>query len=140
MTRVADLRYRGQSHELRIAVGEDPDLARLFHRSHEQAYGYAMPAEPVTVVTLRAVAQGRPALAEPPREWEQGEPAPERSREIGLAGGTATARIVSRAALAVGDTVAGPALIEQPDTTTLLHPGETGVVDEAGNLVVRVDG
>ncbi|MGB8200286.1 MAG: hypothetical protein WCF33_11415 [Pseudonocardiaceae bacterium] len=48
--------------------------------------------------------------------------------------------MVSRARLAVGDEVSGPALIEQPDTTTLLAPGEVAVVDDAGNLVVHLHG
>lgn len=48
-----------------------------------------------------------------------------------------TARVVSRVGLVAGDEVSGPALIEQPDTTTLLATDEIAVVDDAGNLVVR---
>jgi N-methylhydantoinase A len=143
LSRVADARYAGQSHELRLAVptaDAGADLAPLLHRAHRQAYGYAVPDEPVTIVTLRVVARGEPVLAQPPRDWDLGPPAPERSREIGLAGQTVTARVVSRAALVAGDEVSGPAVIEQPDTTTLLAPGEFAVVDDAGNLVVRLPG
>jgi N-methylhydantoinase A len=137
VSRVADARYAGQSHELRIVVETGADLAELLHAAHRQAYGYAMPDERVRVVTLRVVAQGEPILSQPPAEWDQGEPAPERCREIGGAG---QVRVVSRAGLAAGDKVAGPALIEQPDTTTLLAADEVAVVDDAGNLVVRFDG
>ena len=62
---------------------------------------------------------------------------PERSREIGGAG---VARVVSRAGLAAGDEVSGPALIEQPDTTTVLAADEVARVDDAGNLVVHLHG
>ena len=143
LSRVADARYAGQSHELRLAVPHADaraDLAALLHRAHRQAYGYAVPDEPVTIVTLRVVARGEPILAQPPRDWDLGHPAPERSREIGLAGQTVTARVVSRAALVAGEEVSGPAVIEQPDTTTLLAPGEVAVVDDAGNLVVHLPG
>jgi N-methylhydantoinase A len=90
------------------------------------------------VVTLRVVATGAAILAEPPGDWEQGEPAEERSREIGVAGETVEARVVSRATLRPGDEVHGPALIEQSDTTTLLAPDERAEVDEAHNLVVHL--
>ncbi|MGH3977727.1 MAG: hydantoinase/oxoprolinase family protein, partial [Pseudonocardiaceae bacterium] len=140
LSRVADARYAGQSHELRISVEDGADLADLLHDAHQEAYGYAMRDERVTVVTLRVVARGRPILSELPGDWDQGEPEPERSREIGVAGETVKARVVSRAGLAPGDEVAGPALIEQPDTTTVLAPDEVAVADGAGNLVVRFDG
>jgi N-methylhydantoinase A len=140
LSRVADVRYAGQSHELRISVDETTDLAELLHRAHEQAYGYAMRDEPVEVVTLRVVARGEPILPEPPQDWDQGQPQPERSREIGNDGDTMNARIVSRAGLRAGDKVTGPALIEQPDTTTLLEQDDVAVTDDAGNLVVRLHG
>jgi N-methylhydantoinase A len=137
VSRVADARYTGQSHELRVIAEDGLDVAQLLHRAHRQAYGYAMPDERVLVVTLRVVAQGAPILAQPPGDWDHGEPAPERAREIGGAG---AARVISRAGLAAGDEVRGPALIEQPDTTTLLATGEVAVVDDAGNLVVHLPG
>jgi N-methylhydantoinase A len=139
ISRVADARYAGQSHELRITVEDgDADLAELLHAAHEEAYGYAMRDERVDVVTLRVVATGAPILAEPPGDWEQEEPAEERSRDIGVAGETVEARVVSRAALHPGDEVDGPALIEQSDTTTLLASDERAVVDDALNLVVHL--
>jgi N-methylhydantoinase A len=135
VTRLADARYAGQSHELRITVEAGADLAQLLHQAHREAYGYALPDEPVKIVTLRVVARGEPILSQPPSEWDQGEPAAERSREVGDIG---TARVVSRATLASGDRVSGPALIEQPDTTTLLAGGDVAEVDDSGNLVVRL--
>ena len=138
LSRVADARYAGQSHELRIAAEPGADLVELLHRAHRQAYGYAIADERVLVVTLRVVAQGDPILARPPADWDQGDPAPESSRDIGIADATVPARVISRAGLATGDEVSGPALIEQSDTTTLLAEGEVAVVDEAGNLVVRL--
>jgi N-methylhydantoinase A len=41
--RIADARYAGQSHELRIVAEASADLARLLHRARREAYGYAIP-------------------------------------------------------------------------------------------------
>ena len=138
LLRRADLRYRGQSHELRVEAPAGTDLEAALHAAHSKAYGYAMPGEPVQVVTLRVVALGRPALDGLPHDWRVGaqEPRPERHRRVGIAGKTVQARVIDRAALTAGDVVDGPVLIEQPDTTTLLAAGERARVDDAHNLVV----
>ena len=137
-SRLVDARYAGQSHELRLVVGEGEQVADLLHAAHRDAYGYAMPDEPVLVVTVRVVAQGEPALQAPPTDWDSGSEREDRERTVGVDGEEHTARVVWRARLRPGDTVEGPALVEQPDTTTLLAPGETATVDDAENLVVRL--
>ncbi len=137
---VADCRYAGQSHELRVAVPDDGDLAEAFHAAHERAYGYAMRSEPVELVTARVVAEASPVLEALPASWDQGEARPDRTRAIGLADGVLEVRVCDRAGLAPGQTVEGPALVEQPDSTTLLEVGERAVVDDAGNLVVHLAG
>jgi len=53
----ADLRYRGQSFELTVAL--EPDLAGAFHRAHEARYGYANPESPIELVAVRT-AEVRP--------------------------------------------------------------------------------
>ena len=50
------------------------------------------------------------------------------------------ARIVQRASLGAGATAHGPAIIEQMDTTTVVHPGQRVDVDEFGNLLIAVGG
>ena len=150
---LADMRYAGQSHELRIPAGERaedargrgnvPDLASRFHEAHADAYGFAMRGEPVVVVTLRAIAEGQPTLEAPPASWDQGPAFEPYEREIGVSEPDGTGvgvpgRIVSRAGLATADMIEGPALVEQSDSTTLLAPGQVAVVDEHHNLVVRL--
>lgn len=140
LMRVVDARYRGQSHELRIEIGEAADVAEELHAAHRDSYGYAMRDEQVDIVTARVVARGDPILPAVPGNWDQGEEVGARSREIGVEGRAVRARVVSRAALANGDEVSGPALVEQPDTTTLLGPEDRAVVDRMGNLVVDLHG
>ena len=137
LRRVADCRYAGQSHELRLDLAAGDDVAARFHAAHRAAYGYAMPDEPVVVVTVRVVGEAAPALEALPRRWDVGDPGPPRAREIGVGGQRVRARVLDRALLEPGDRVSGAALIEQPDTTTLIGPDETAEVDAAGNLLVR---
>jgi N-methylhydantoinase A len=136
LSRLVDCRYRGQSHELRVELTPDGRADELLHAAHAQAYGYAMPGEPVELVTARVVAEGQPVLAELPASWDQGEAFAEHEREIGVDGERVLARVVHRAALGPGDVLTGPALVEQSDTTTLLRPDDSGRVDDHGNLVV----
>lgn len=139
-TWLADCRYRGQSHELRVPVDEAADVADAFHTAHRATYGYAVPGTPVEVVTLRVVAEGRPALEAPPSSWDLGPPDDRPARRAVVNGETTTVPAVARSALNPGDELAGPALVDQPDATTRLGPGDRGRVDEVGNLVVVLHG
>ena len=135
LTWAADVRYRGQAHELRVAF-EHPTPAAIgeaFHAAHEREYGFATPERAVELVALRCRAEGdaRP-LPETVAEAvpDAGEPEP-----VTLAGGV-RATCVTRAALAEGATLDGPAVVTQPDATTYIPDGWTTTVDRAGNLVV----
>ncbi|HSJ45678.1 MAG TPA: hydantoinase/oxoprolinase family protein [Euzebyales bacterium] len=151
LTRIAECRYVGQSHELRVdagdgdgrgraqrAGGRGPDIVATFHRAHEEAYGYRMPEEQVQLVTARVVAEGEPVLAEPPGEWEH-DTAEERTRDVVIDRDRVTTRVVSRGALDVGTELTGPVLVEQSDTTTLLAPTDTAHIDEHRNLIITFD-
>jgi len=54
--------------------------------------------------------------------------------------GCAEATIFDRAAMPQGFAFEGPAIVEQSDTTTLIEPGWSGVVDQAGNLILTWQG
>ena len=136
LTRVADCRYAGQSHELRLTVGGSHDAAATLDAAHDRAYGYAMPAEPVDIVTVRVVAEATPALTAPPDRWDLGPARPRRRREVVLDGARAAVTVLDRAELAAGDEISGPALVEQPDSTVLLGPADCARTDDAGNLVI----
>ncbi|MGD2103211.1 MAG: hydantoinase/oxoprolinase family protein, partial [Acidimicrobiia bacterium] len=56
LTRLADVRYDGQSFELTVAADELMELEDAFHTAHERLYGYRMSGEPIQVVNLRLVA------------------------------------------------------------------------------------
>jgi N-methylhydantoinase A len=144
----ADLRYVGQSFELTVpvpaAVPDHETVARIvetFHREHERAYGYNAPAEPVEWVHVRLTALGR--IAKPGlRNWArdgEAEAAKKASRPVYFAeaAGFVECPVYDRSLLATGAVIEGPAVIEEPDSTTVLHPGYRGEVDGFGNLLVR---
>jgi N-methylhydantoinase A len=59
------------------------------------------------------------------------------TRKVWFAGGWTEAAIWDRLALPVGAVVEGPAILEQPDATTVLDPGLTARADAFGNLIVE---
>ena len=134
---VADCRYAGQSHELRIPRPADGDLAAAFAAAHATAYGYALDDEVVEVVTLRAIAEGVPALDSPPAHWDHGDAASPDFTTVVLDGADLTVPVVQRGALAAGAVVEGPALVVQADTTAWLAPGDVADLHAGGSLVVR---
>ena len=148
MQRSADLRYHGQSFELAVTVPPGSlsaaDVVRLreqFHAMHERAYGYAAPEDAVELVNVRLAAVG--ATPKPRRTpLPVGGPTATRARKgqrdiwFAEAGGFQSTPVFDRGKLLRGNVLAGPAIIEEPDASTLVHPRWTTMVDEYGNLVL----
>jgi N-methylhydantoinase A/oxoprolinase/acetone carboxylase beta subunit len=135
--RQVDARYVGQSYELTIPAGDG--LLDRFHEEHERTYGFAAPTEPVEVVSLRLTSVGRIAKP-PPRQLDRGDAAePKERRQVYFAesGGFVDCPIYDRYALPAGAAFAGPAVVEEFDSTTVVHPGFRLTVDGTGNLVIE---
>ena len=135
--RKLDLRYIGQSYELTIPAGDG--LRERFHQEHDRTYGFSAPEEPVEVVSLRLTSVG--AIRKPPaRPLAHGGPAePKETRPVYFAeaSGFVDCPIYDRYALPAGATFAGPAIVEEFDSTTVVHPGFDVRVDDLGNLVIE---
>ena len=139
----ADVCYIGQSYYLEIALEPAaPDalerLYRDFIAAHDRVYGHATEA-PARIVNLRSTHRVIPGGGEDAAPWRpSGEDAHKGERQILIPeiDTPVAARIYERAALAPGQRIDAPAIIEQPDTTTLLSPGWRAQVDEAGNLIM----
>ena len=142
----ASLRYQHQGFELFVPwAGRDVTEASAaatvaaFHRLHERLYTFAQEDTPVEIVTLRVDARGvfpAPALRELPPAGPL-EAARLGTQTVFLEAGPADAAIYARARLGAGARIDGPAILTQLDATTLLLPGQTGVVDRFGNLIVE---
>jgi N-methylhydantoinase A len=149
VVRSADLCYRGQSHELSITVpGGDlgeVDLANVrerFHAAHERAYGYAAAEDDIEIVNVRLAAVGasrRPVPAPIAAGGRDPGDAVRGHREVWFAETAARVpcAVIERARLARGNAFDGPALVEERDASTLVHPGWRAEVDEHGNLVLH---
>jgi N-methylhydantoinase A len=138
--RVLELRYRGQSSELRIpltgSVGRLEEVITTFHAEHRRRFGYAMPDRPVEIVTARLTARAdRPS---PPLEAAPTvTPQAPRFRPVWFATtGFVETPIYQRDAISRIDRIRGPAIIEQMDTTTVVPPGWVATIDTSANLVL----
>jgi len=138
------LRYVGQSYEILVPMGRDFEASvEAFHARHREVYGYAAEEEPVEVVSAHLVAMGitkKPKFKRVPISHAMPN-APMSKREVFFeeTGWTETP-IYSRDALRAGNKVEGPAIIEQYDSTSVIPPRWSAVVDEFSNLVLSMDG
>jgi len=136
--RAADLRYAGQSFELEVDAGAPVDLAALaerFHAAHERTRGYRMD-EAVELVTLRsqAVVSG-PDL--PIGSESGGDPVlGEREVAFGEEGDRVSTPIYDRTGLDPGSEFAGPAIVEQAESTTVVPPNWDARVRPDGTLLL----
>ncbi len=143
--RYADLRYVGQSYELEVPVPEgqeDGGVARIveaFHRRHAQVYGHSDPRERVEFVNLRTVhIYPLPKPSGTLEARSRGRPKPKGTRLAHFLekGEYLETPFYERDELPQGWEAEGPAIIEQPDTTTVIYPGQRCMVDEAGNILI----
>jgi len=146
MLRHAGMRYTSQSYEVSVAVPplDGPDsvatLARRFHEAHHRRYGHMAEGEPVEIVNFGVTASG--ALAKPSLRSRALGPAapppPHHVREVHFAGeAAARVPVYRRADLAPGMRIAGPAIIEEQTSTTVLHPGQNAAID--GYLDIEIE-
>ena len=147
----ADLRYRGQEHTIAIPVERADDLTidttatiERFHVQHDNRYGHAAPDQSIEIVNLRLVVTVPRMedailrwLSEP---WRAEAAAPEQTRPVVFDDPARPhqARILWRPALAAGTEIVGPAVIEEPNSTTLLPPGDRAIIDPTGNIVITL--
>jgi N-methylhydantoinase A len=146
--RSADMRYVRQEHAVtvllppHVASEEDrAEVKRLFDAAHEQRFSHSAPEEDCEVVSLRATVIGvvrKPPLTRTDATASvQVEPRGTR-RVYTEADGWQEWPSYARASLPPGAALAGPALVDEPGTTTVVEPGDHLTVDEYGNLHVRV--
>jgi N-methylhydantoinase A len=150
--RAADIRYVGQEHTVTVRLPDvlpDSDEAarseirRAFDKAHDLHYGHSAENQPVEIVTLRVQASARlpkPAptriaagTATPPAEASRG------LRNVFFPGhGMVATPIYTRDALLAGNTIAGPAVIEETASTTIVEPGDQLQVNSYGHLVIEI--
>ena len=142
----AEMRYEGQGYDVAVdldeallANGDRDRIATAFHAAHRATYGHATEENEVWLKELRVH-----ILGTMPRQRVRAvrDDTPERSttRSVRLLGRTYTASVVSRAELRAGETLAGPAIVNQMDTTTLIPPGWTASLAPSGAMILHNTG
>ena len=149
LARAVDARYVGQGYELTVPVPAGPfdaaALARVraaFDEIYAARYGYAQPGEPVEVVTWKLSAVGgapRVALAKAPTTPGGRADKGRRRAYFPETGGWIDCPIYDRYGLAAGAQIAGPAIVEERESTSVLPPGTLANVDDYANLIVTVE-
>jgi N-methylhydantoinase A len=153
LRRALDMRYRGQGYEIEVALPENKradgdgaalvaQLPALFAQAYATVFAKSFPAEPVEIVAWKLEVIG---------------PTPGRGAEYSLAGmgggkrvkgerqawfaearGFAACPVYDRYALAPGDTVVGPAIVEERESTAIVGIGDRAAIDARGSLVVEI--
>lgn len=145
-----DMRYLGQGYELEIPIEqgliEAEDLQKvllLFHDTHALNYGYSVKEDLVEIVNIRVTSFGRlkrPELKKKEKIGEDPIKALQGRREAYWDGQYHKTSIYNRDRLQPGDTIVGPAVIEQLDSTVVVFPHQVASVDEYYNLVISTGG
>jgi N-methylhydantoinase A len=149
LARSLDMSYEGQHHYVETPVPDGElkenartDIGNSFERLHETRYGHRIKA-PLVTSNARLRATGK-IKEMPVAEVRQGKEIPpgavKPGRQVYLDGGLVESQIYERDGLLCGNTIAGPAIIEEPFHTTVVMPGQTLQVDKSGNLIINARG
>jgi N-methylhydantoinase A len=143
-----DIRYIGQEFWIQVpvspehvAAGDREAVRHAFDELHDRRYGHRATDEPVEVVNVRITAVGRgskPSFPPLPVSGDGEALAGRRDVYLSDAQRSVSCPIYDRDKLRAGQTIAGPAIVEEYASTTLLFPGDTGRVAPTGELIIEI--
>ncbi len=145
-----DMRYAGQGYELKIEIpnrelesGDVETINASFYREHERAYGYAARSEATEVVVLRLTAIGK---IKRPKLRRLGEDSTDAAGEVvknerpvffAEVGESVPCKVYDRYRLKRGNRILGPAILEEVDSTVVIHPDYGAETDVYGNVLIK---
>ncbi|MGI9644719.1 MAG: hydantoinase/oxoprolinase family protein, partial [Ilumatobacteraceae bacterium] len=143
-----DCRYAGQGNEITVWVGEgdrwpaDPDeITRAFEADYALIYGMTIPDVAIEAITWRVSAYASATAVEPDHDIASasGPPVPASRRPVVFARGASPVDtpVYARSALGTGASFAGPAIVEERETTSVIRPGWAVEVASDGSLVAN---
>ncbi len=145
LTNYIDLRYKGQWRSLAVLVPEqitslDPIL-EAFHKEHEREFAFSDNNQSVEIFGLRVTAIGTVPKPNFPQYVPEGslEDALKETRPVYFEGKYIETNVYNRDKIPVHTQFAGPAIIDQLDTTTVIPPGFTAEVDVYKNIIITVN-
>jgi N-methylhydantoinase A len=144
----ADCRYYLQNIQIpcrfeleELQDGSSAFLRGRFEEAHRQRYNFDLPDSPLEIATVRVVGRGTikgvSLLESEDGAGEDASGAITRKEQVYFDGGWKETPIYDRGELRPGNAVAGPAVVVQDDTTTVIGPGYRGAVDSFGNILIE---
>jgi N-methylhydantoinase A len=148
LSMAADLRYFGQQNEVTVPFDADPRIARdtariaaAFEAAYIAQYGVAPSHVPAEIVSWRLTAQGPKNAVAGTAPLPEGPAAkPSRQRPVALWPDAGPVDVWQRAALPAGQSIEGPAIIEERETTIVLPPEWRAEIDRLGCIVATRKG
>ncbi len=148
--RSGDLRYVGQGYELRVPIADGPvdeqclnGIFRAFEEIHTTEYGHVFADNPIEIVNIRVTGIGQMAKIELPSQTPGGDlndalldSVQCYFRQDGELRAVATP-LYARDKLPISQVFAGPAIVLQKDTTTVIPPGARAQAQASGNLLIE---
>jgi N-methylhydantoinase A len=140
-----EMRYFGQNYELELPVDrgcfETADAAQIwaaFHAAHKARFGFEIRGETIEIVNFLATAIGRSPTPEPSRlERVVAEPRCVGRRSVWFTEGVCEVPIFARSILKAGHRIAGPALIEEAASVTVLGRAHEAEIDDFGHILIH---
>jgi len=145
LDRTAEIRYRGQEHSVEVSlddVSSKADIRDRFESVHRNRYGHQMD-DPVEIVHLRVRGRGVTETPDFGREetTSGGVDLGEDTREAYCFAEEEVVpfQVVDRDSLGTGETLEGPAIVQEPTSTLVFYSDQSAIVDELGNVVVTTE-
>jgi N-methylhydantoinase A len=143
--RSLEMRYSGQNYELELPIAFEAftpetteQLWQQFHAAHDARFGFAIPGEIIEIVNFSATV----VSATPKPDFlriatAEGPPVAVSERSVMYPGGRSTTPVFEREGLRAGQVIAGPAIVEEAASVTVVNPGQELRVDEYGHLLLN---
>lgn len=143
ISRSVEMRYLGQNYELEIPVEAEAftdeeigTLLETFHSQHEARFGFRL-SDHMEIVNFLVTGTVRTGTLSVPEIASADGPAELRARRpVWFDGGWQDTSVFARDDLRAGQVIAGPALVEENASVTVLDPGKSLSVDRFGNLII----
>lgn len=145
LQRLISMRYLGQWRSLSVSIGSGAnalaEAIETFHEQHEREFAFSQKDQPVEIYQLHLTAIGKtPKPSFKPMvelNADPGQPREIRPVFFGELGWLDTP-IYERESVPAGAMFSGPAIIDQFDSTTVVPPNTTAVIDEWMNILIHL--
>ncbi len=143
----ADMRLAGQMHEIQVLLPNGeldaaalPAITAAFEAVYAARYAALQPGATLEAVSFRVTATGPAPVLALGAQGGTDTTARKGTRRAWFGDSFQEATVYNRYALQPGATIPGPAIVEEREATTVVHPGDTLTVDNTGNLRIAIGG